>query len=186
LTKVINFTAGPSAGKTTNGLLLAGFMKRARMNVIYLPEVALEMILQGRAAELDDQFYVFGEQHHRLYSAVGQFDFVVTDSPLFHSMHYVWDGMKKYESGIYKNMMLNNFISVIESTYWMYDNVTFFVDRKDREFVQAVRIHNEEESKSIDGDIRIMLDDHMIDYTVVSSAEEAYRILFNADVPDVP
>lgn len=169
MTKVINFCAGPSAGKTTAGLTLAGKMKTLRKNVLYVPEVALEMVVAKRIPEMEDQLYLFGEQAHRLYMAKDEFDYVVTDAPLFMQLHYLKDANGKYKSDYWRHTMAK----LIMNTFDMYENYTYFVDRADREFIQTGRIHNEEQSKDIDREILYILNTQAIDYRKVAGADEA-------------
>lgn len=173
MTKVINFCAGPSAGKTTAGLTLAGIMKTQRMNVLYVPEVAMELVVAGRIPELDDQLWLLGEQSHRLYMAKGQFDYIVTDAPIFMMMHYVKANAKKYDSLSWQS----SFNRICMATFVQFENYTFYVDRGDRKFLQTGRVQNEEQSKAIDGEILTILHDNGIDYRVAHNAEHALENL---------
>jgi hypothetical protein len=168
LTKVINFCAGPSAGKTTAALRVSSILKERRQNVLYVSEIAMSMVVQERLAELDDQLYLLGQQAHQLYAAKDRFDYVVTDSPLFMGIHYMQKGQKKY-SGTWKHSLKN----MILHTFFQYENYTYFVERGDRKFLQLGRVQDEEESKAIDSEILKILHDNQIDYRSVSGGDEA-------------
>lgn len=181
MTKVINFCAGPSAGKTTCGLRLAGMMKAARLNVLYVPEFALELVVAERFKDLDDQLYILGEQAHRLYTAKDQFDWVVTDAPLFMQLYYIMQGNSKYRTSKVGDWM-SAMGSIVMTTFERYENYTFFVNRGDRKFLQTGRIQNKEESMKIDLEIVEILCSQGIDYSSVSTAEEAWTNLCNRGV----
>jgi hypothetical protein len=172
MTKVINFFAGPSAGKTTNAMSLAGMLKRDRKDVLYVPEFAMELCVAGRESELDDQLYLLGEQAHRLYMAKNRFEYVVTDGPLFHSMCYARLNLRKFDCRVAFKLEELTMLLVEQ-----YDNVNFFVDRKHRTFRHLGRVHNEEESRALDTDIMVLLEEYKQKFTVISSAEEAYQHL---------
>lgn len=179
MTKVINFAAGPSAGKTTCALKIAGMLKEHRQNVMYLPEFAMELVVDGSLAALDDSLYVLGEQAHRLYRAKDQFDYVVTDSPIFMYPYYAWLANKKYDRDTFSDWM-GCYQRLCWATFRQYENYTFFVDRGSRKFLQVGRVQNEEESRAID---RVILDSYMpLDFTTVSSADEAWTVLCNRGV----
>ena len=96
MTKVINFYGGPSAGKSTMAAQLFGIMKANRFNVEYVPEFAKDLTWKQSKC-LDDQLYVFAVQHHALYTLLGQVDYIITDSPLLLSLHYVTIGLSKFQ-----------------------------------------------------------------------------------------
>lgn len=172
MTKVVNFCAGPSAGKTTNAMALASMMKKNRLNVLYVPEYAMEMVVRNSITTLDDSLCVFAEQAHRLYNAKDQFDWVVTDSPLFLVLHYMKSGNKKFDTGgVYWKYSLKN---LVMATFDQYQNYTYFVERGDRKFLQTGRIQDEEQSRAIDGEVLKIMSDNSIDYRVVSDAQQVW------------
>jgi hypothetical protein len=171
--KVVNFCAGPSAGKTTNALELASMLKRARLNVGYIPEYAYELVLQENWTALDDQLHVLGEQAHRQYRALDKLDWIVTDCPLFLTLHYSQQANKKFQDTAVSHWKyaLNQ---LALQTFCRYDNLTYFVERGDRQFLQAGRVQNEEESKKIDGSVLKILEDSTIPYKRVRYAKEVW------------
>jgi len=169
MTKVINFSGGPAAGKTTMAAELFGHMKRNRLNVEYVSEFAKDLVWRS-SNSLEDQVYVFGQQHHRLYMLLNRVDWIITDSPLFLSAFYVSGAMGKF--GHKLDEWKDEFSNVVFHTFNLYENLNFFVDRVGRKFIQAGRNEDEETSKSYDVKIRRMMDDRGIPYTVVRTVEE--------------
>lgn len=168
MTKVINFYGGPSAGKSTSAAQLFGYMKALRMNVEYVPEFAKQLTWR-KAGCLDDQLYVFGVQHHELYTLLDQVDYIITDSPLLLSLHYANIGLSKYA---YRTVFDRAFTDVVLQAYTNFDNLNFYVERGDRKFVQAGRNQNEEEAKQIDDAVHQLLVKHNIPFKRVSSFSE--------------
>lgn len=187
MTKIINFFGGPSAGKSTMAAKLFAYLKEQRQNVEYAPEYAKDLVWSDSIPSLDDQLYIFGKQHHRLYRLLGKVDWVVTDSPLLLSLHYAKTGNKHF------NKMTDNqdgtftahgwswhdsFNRFVLETFNQYDNINFEVVRGNRKFVQAGRIQSEEKALLIDDSIHSLLEQWKIKYKSVSSFEEVINNLF--------
>lgn len=179
MTKVINFFGGPSAGKTTNALEFASMLKKARLDVTYVPEVAYEKVLDENYGALDDQLFLLGEQAHRLYRVKDKFDWVVTDAPLILMIHYIEKSNKKFgKAGGWKAHMNE----VILQTFDQYENYNFFVERGDRKFLQMGRVQDEAESREIDGKIQDIMNYNLIPYQKVKNASEVWTHLANRGV----
>lgn len=172
--KVCNFFAGPSAGKTTNGLHVAAALKTMRKDVLYVPEFALEAAIDKNYQLLDDQIAIFGEQQRRLYRAINDFEWAVTDSPLFLTLHYAQSGMRSYDD---HNSVRCRLGDLVMETFNQYQNYNFFVDRGNREFRQAGRIQNEEESKRKDQELLDLVDMLGFDYYRIKKHEDALDTL---------
>lgn len=167
MTKVINFFAGPGAGKTTLSAELFGYMKRQRYNVEYVPEFAKELTWDKDFETLNDQLYVTIVQHHRLYRLLNQVDYIITDCPLLLGIYYMGEGNKKFQYQHYWKSTFNNFI---QDVFSLYDNINFFVDRGERQYIQAGRNESENKSKEIDNDILTILQDY--DHNRVSTLND--------------
>lgn len=170
-TNVVNFYAGPSAGKTTNALAFASRLKSLRKDVLYVPEVAMYDVVQGHEQSLSDQMYVLGRQAHLLYDAKDRYDWVVTDGPLLMMLHYMEDANKKFPEPE-RDDWLTLMGALIVSTYNMYDNHNYFVDRGTREFRQLGRVHNLEQSIQVDKEIKEIFEAYTIPYTIITDVEQ--------------
>jgi hypothetical protein len=177
-TKLINFFAGPSAGKSTRALNLAGWMKEQRMNVEYIGEFPKDLTWNERIPELDNQLYLLGEQNHRIYMQYGKVDYIVTDGPLLLGLHYAGaDNQKKFQNHPNYADWLEKYKELVFWTHSMYNNVNFYVNRGDRKFIQEGRNQNESESRTIDMSVQCILDDWGIDYFYVNSQEDVLKEL---------
>lgn len=180
-TKVVNFFAGPSAGKSTSALNLAGWMKERRMNVEYVPEFPKDLVWNERVPEMDDQLYLLGEQHHRIYMQSGKLDWIVTDGPILLGLHYCKEyGMSKFKTLDRFEDWIRWYGAFQQMTYFshnFYNNVNFYVDRGDRQFIQEGRNQDEATSRAIDTSVKDILDDWSIDYFVIKNWREAIDIL---------
>jgi hypothetical protein len=160
-TKIVGFIAGPSAGKSTLALELAGWMKHKRYNVEYVSEYPKDLAWEEAANLFDDQLHIFGEQWRRNYRLIGKVDWIVTDSPIVTSLFYMKDALKKIPEE-YRHGVLYHFRLMVKAAHHSFDHKIFFIDRGDRKFIKEGRIHNEEESKKLDGEIQTIAHKHGI------------------------
>jgi hypothetical protein len=171
MTKVVNFFAGPSAGKTTNALGMSYHLKKMRKDILYVPEYAMYDVVQGHIQTLEDQMYVFGRQAKMLYDAKDRYEWVVTDGPLPLMLYYMKDANQKFSDGG-RSYWLTDLAGLIIDTFYMYDNHNYFVNRGNREFRQLGRIHNLEQSVEIDKEIKDILYERRIEYTEISDLDQ--------------
>lgn len=176
MTKVINFYGGPGAGKSTMAAQLFGEMKRRQMNVEFAPEFAKELTWQ-KSLSLDDQVFVLGNQHHRLYTLLDQVDYIITDSPLLLSLYYIEDSLRKLNDGTGVKWSVKMLVSDL---YRQYDNRDYVVVRGDREYLTAGRNQTLDEAKAIDNGVIAILDNYNISYVTVTKFEEVLESLLGS------
>ena len=165
--KVINFFAGPGAGKTTTAAGLFYKMKMNHMNVELVHEYARELIYDGRMDRMiDAQDHILGEQNRRLHILKGHVDFAISDSPLLLSAIYPPDS---YPQSI-KPFAVDLFNE--------YDNINILLLRPDAAYQEedGGRRHNLEQAEELDK----LIEDALCKYTT-----DAYQIFkTSADVVD--
>ena len=157
---VINLLGGPGVGKSTSAAGLFYLMKRDYFKVELVTETAKDMVWEDRVTMLTEQDYIFAKQNNRLRRLVGKVEYAVTDCPLLLSVFYTpWD-------------FPPHFKAFAEDVFRSYDNINIFLNRK-KEFVQAGRVHTEEQSNLISSDIKGLLDLLHLPYHVVDADEHA-------------
>ena len=170
--KVINLLAGPGAGKSTIAAGLFYLMKNAGMNVELVTEYAKDLTWEGRFDLMTDQLYILAKQNRRLQRLKGQVDFVVTDSPLLLSYHYV---TPEFLPVHFKNLVIELWNS--------YDNRNILINRR-KEYNSAGRSQTEAQAIEIDKKIEQMLCDLNLKYKVVQGVKECPQELFKA-LPEI-
>ncbi|GEM_PF-170315 len=153
-TVVVNCFAGPGAGKTTCAWEIASELKKRGIEAEYVGEYAKELVWDGNTELLDgslkSQQQLYDVQTHRVQRLLGKVDVVVTDSPAILGAMYLKQPNAEFESRIIKDFKLQH-------------NFNLFINRGDT-FQQTGRIHNLEESKIIDNNIKEFLDRSEIYY----------------------
>ncbi len=152
--KVINFFAGPGAGKTTTAAGLFYKMKMSHHSVELINEYARELIYEGRMEHMvDAQDHILGEQHRRLHILKGHVGIAITDSPLLLSAVYSPDTYPES----FKTFAIDLFNE--------YDNINIFLHRPDNADYQEAggRRHDLEQAKELDQKIMDIVDAHSPD-----------------------
>lgn len=147
--KVINLFAGPGAGKSTNGLILAGLLKIEGYAVEFVPEFAKFAVWSDNQAALSDQIYMFAKQENRLHvlRSAG-LDYVITDGPLPQALLYCPPDY--YPS----------FRQLVLDVYNSYENLNFFLDRNPELPYQAHgRLQTEGEAQQLCANILSLCDE---------------------------
>lgn len=168
--KVINFFAGPGAGKSTMAAALFAALKFRQESV----EVALEWIkgpeyegrnLPGQILQTS-QDYIAAKQHLHIRRLEGQVDYVITDSPIILGI--------AYQSPDY----LPSLQGVVKEAFNRYDNLNFFVKRT-KDYVQVGRSQTKEQAMEKDEQIKQVLEDNNIPFVEVDYHPEVARF----DIP---
>lgn len=158
-TVVINAFGGPGSGKTTSCLDICAQLKKEGYNAEYVQEVAKELVYDNRMDLLDGseahQFDMLKEQMKRMDRLIGQTDFIVTDSPIL-------------LNAVYNQELTSAYNDMVSQLHNQYSNFSFFMKRDEKEFQEEGRIHNLEQSRQKDREIKDMLKEREIFYGTYS------------------
>jgi nicotinamide riboside kinase len=142
-TLVINLIGGPGSGKSTTASGIFYTLKKMGINCEMALEFAKDKVWEESYKILDDQFYIFGKQYHKLFRLNGKVDVIITDSPLVISMLY-----NKTPSKYFNDFVLEQF-----NTFY---NLTFFLNRLEN-YQEEGRIQTKEESEALDNVLKDIL-----------------------------
>jgi len=149
--KVINFFAGPCAGKSTLSAGLFYNMKVQHYNVEYVHEYAKELTWEERYNCLTDQLFVTANQNRMFERLKGKVDWIITDTSLLLSLMYVPDDYYA------------TFEPLLVDVFNSYDNINVFVNRP-ATYCEIGRNQTLEEAKKIDERMLALFDRLKIPY----------------------
>lgn len=157
-TKCINFFAGPGAGKSTLCAAVFAELKFRGVNCEMALEWVKDMIWEESTKVIENQFFVFGQQQHRLKRLKGKVNFIVTDAPILNSLIYDAKGDKDFEK-------------IIIKTHNEVENINFFVKRPTK-YENLGRIHSNSEALELDKLITVMLIEQGEQFNFVECTKE--------------
>jgi len=157
-TLVVNLFAGPGAGKSTTAAGLFFELKSRGINCELAAEYAKDLTWEERHRTFQNQVYIFGKQHHRIFRLLGQVDVVITDSPLL--LTVVYDGEKRDS--------LKELVYEEHRKMWTYNA---FIKRV-KPFNPKGRVHGVDEAKGLDNMILDALEDAGECYEVFEGTPE--------------
>jgi hypothetical protein len=158
---IVNFFAGPGAGKSTLAARVFADLKMAGYEAELVPEFAKVLTWSGHQQALRDQLYVFAKQDHRLEVLREQpLDVVVVDSPLLNSLIYAPPSY--YRS--FKHLVLEVFNS--------YRNLNFLL-RRGTAYSAIGRNETPEGAMAKCREIEALLTDEQVPYVALASPVNA-------------
>lgn len=162
-TLVVNLLGGPGCGKSTTAAHIFAELKWKGIDCELASEYAKELVWEKRYKTFENQIYLFGKQHYRIYRLLGQVEVVITDSPLILTPIY---DLERRES--LKQLVLHEYNKV--------DNFNIFLTRR-KQYVSNGRNHTEEEAKGVDRQILTFLKDNSLDYTTLDGDKDTIELM---------
>lgn len=165
LTRVLNFFAGPGAGKSTTTAQLFADMKKQNMNVELVTEYAKDLVWEDRMnVLLEDQLYITAKQARRMSRIANKVDYIITDAPLIQGLLYQ---PHEYFTG---------FEPLVVEIFNTYDNDNYFIERT-TEYDSIGRYQDEAGAREIDEKIMNILVKHGIPFTIIKDLNKTSEII---------
>lgn len=152
-TLVVNFLAGPGAGKSTIAGSVFSELKWLGVDCELVTEYAKDKVWEESYKTLANQLYVLGKQSHRNFRLDDKVEVVITDSSVLMSLLYSTEDRHKTPE----------FIKVTIDEFNHYNNINFFVERNNY-YIDNGRYQTFEQAKEIDKRILKIMDDNNIPY----------------------
>jgi hypothetical protein len=161
---VVNFFAGPGAGKSTTAAAVFAALKWSGVVCELVCEYAKDKVWEEQMGILNNQYYVFGKQLQRQLRLLEKVDVVVTDAPILLSVIY--------------NKNVPAFNSVVHEEFLRFNNLNYFVTRA-KPYVQVGRYQDEEGAHAVDSDVRQLLDHYSVIHEVIPGSIESVQKIVN-------
>lgn len=117
--KVINVFGGPGTGKSVTTASLFAELKKQQNNCELVTEFAKELTYDENYTVMENQIWIFANQHHRMFRLAKKVDIIVTDAPLFNSIVYSGKGEDNKE-----------FHKFVMKEFTKYDNLNVYLERE--------------------------------------------------------
>lgn len=156
---VVNFFAGPGAGKSTMASAVFAQLKWIGLNCELVSEFAKDLVWEERERTLENQIYIFGEQHHRLSRLIGRVQVIITDSPLL--LTPIYDSLRRDSL---KQLAIDEFNT--------FNNLNIFLNRT-KQYNPKGRVQSEKHANRLDEVIYEFLEkNHIPHVDVTGSADD--------------
>lgn len=158
---IINLFGGSGIGKSTLAANVFYHMKCQHRNCELVTEYAKDLVWREAFKDLNDEFYVFAKQHHRLKTVANHVDYIVTDSPIL--LPIIYD---PEQDPLFRQFVLR--------TFNRYNNINFVLTRR-KPYNPIGRLQTADEAKELDVVIRELLDTENIPYYVIDDPEHGWE-----------
>lgn len=162
-TITVNLLAGPGCGKSTFTAAIFSELKWKGVDCEIAPEYAKDLVWEQRYKTFENQIYLFGKQHHRIFRLQGQVEVVITDSPIL-------------LTPIYDNEKRKSLKDLVFEEYYKMNNLNVFLQRK-KEYNPNGRKHNEDEAKELDNKIYELLRQNQLPFMEVQGNTDGIKIV---------
>ena len=155
--KVVNLFGGPGTGKSTTCAALFAELKYRDYDVEMVREFAKDLVWAGRQPHMRVPGFILGEQSYRLATVAPKVVVTITDSPILLSRVYDSNEAQK---------------QLALDVYNQYENLNIFLQRK-KAYNPNGRNETEGEAHQKDREIREMLNELNLDYTLLAADRDA-------------
>jgi hypothetical protein len=162
--KVINLFAGPGSGKSTTAAGVFTLLKLHGVRSELVTEFAKDLTWEKRDHTLNNQYYVWGKQYHKMWRVRYKVLVTVTDAPLMHSVLYSKDEADK------------TFRKMVFESFNQFNNVNYFIKRV-KKYDVAGRSQTKEQAEELDYNVKDMLKKYKIKYKTVPGNSEGINTI---------
>ena len=156
-TLVINLFGGPGVGKSTMCASIFSKLKILGFECEMAMEYVKDIVWEESYKKLENQIYIFGKQHARVYRLLNKVDIVITDSPLLNSIVY-----DTVNNSALRNLVLYEFNKL--------NTLNFYITRK-LKYQESGRVQNLNDALEIDSSYKNLLDENKIDYIEIDPGQ---------------
>ena len=155
MTLVCNLFGGPGIGKSTIAAGLFSELKQREVSTELATEYAKDQVWEESFRTMDNQLFMFANQHHRIWRLLGKVDVVVTDSPMLLSIYYGADC-----SNIFHQLVLEEHNKT--------SSMNVLLERS-KKYIAAGRVQTEKEAIDADNEIRHILIENNVGFAIIST-----------------
>jgi tRNA uridine 5-carbamoylmethylation protein Kti12 len=162
-TIIINLFGGPGVGKSTLCATIFSTLKMKGIECEMALEYAKDVVWEESFRKLNNQVYVFGKQHSRIWRLNGKVDVIITDSPLLNSIVYDSEN----------NIQLHN---LVISEFKKLNTLNYYIDRSFK-YEETGRVQTYDEALEKDRVYKKILEDNDIVYEHIKPGSENLSLI---------
>jgi hypothetical protein len=160
---IVNLFAGPGSGKSTMASGLFYTFKNHGKNAELAGEYAKDLVWSRRQHTLQDQIYVFGKQHHRIFRLIEDVDLIIADSPILLGLAYAQDYPQCFRDTV--NWAFNQ-----------YNNINFYIERV-KPYNPKGRNQDLDGARAKDDEIKALLKEYNTPYISVPGNDVGLNLI---------
>jgi nicotinamide riboside kinase len=159
----VNLFGGPGTGKSTICASVFHKLKVMGIETEMALEYAKDVVWEESYKKLDNQIYIFGKQHYRVWRLSGKVQVVITDSPLLNSIVY-----DKTNNQFLKDLVIHEFKNL--------NTLNYYIDR-DVDYNPNGRMQTMDQALQVDRNYLELLSTNDISYTRVPKGDSGVDII---------
>lgn len=162
----VNLFGGPGVGKSTTAAGVFSLLKLHGLETELVTEFAKDLVWEERHKTFEDQNYLFGKQHHRMWRIRDKVDVMVNDSPLLLSVVYRPDTLGE------------SFVNHVVDTFKSFKNLNIVLKRV-KKYNPNGRNETEYQARTVDEKIKAALAQYELPWIEVPGNHEGLNSIVN-------
>ena len=171
MSKLVNLFGGPGIGKSGIAAGLTYELKKRHISCNNPYEFPKKLAWDKNYPAIQDQLYVFANQHRGIAECYGKVDYIIIDSPILFSKIY----HSYYTDGYPAEFYGDSFHQMILELHNKYDNINILLERAEGVHNDDERFQNYEESLLIDDLCKKILEENNIPYHTVKVGKNTVK-----------
>ena len=160
MSKLINLFGGPGIGKSSISAGITYKLKKKHISCNNPYEFPKTLAWDKNYPAIQDQLYVFANQHRGIAQSYGKVDYIIIDSPILFSTIYLSYYTKGYPTEFYGK----SFHDMVIDLHNKYDNINILLKRSNTDINENERFQNIKEAIEIDELCKNKLEEHNLPY----------------------
>lgn len=138
-------------------------LKWAGIDCELAAEYAKDLVWEKRSKTFENQVYIFGKQHHRIFRLLGQVQVVITDSPLFLTPIYDSEQRQTLKRLVFEEANKCNNLNIL------------VIRRKD--YNPNGRLHSKSEARKVDHHVAEFLKENQVPFECVEGTPDGVEYI---------
>jgi len=171
MSKLVNLFGGPGIGKSTIAAGIFYKLKKKHISSNNPYEFPKTLAWDKNYPAIQDQLYVFANQHRGIAQSYGKVDYIIIDSPILFSTIYHSYYTKGYPAQFYGD----SFHKMLVDLHNKYDNINILLERAEGSHNEEERFQDMKQSLEIDVLCKDILYKHDIPYHTVKVGKNTVK-----------